>query len=139
MVLPTIGTDLINLAITVRILNVVAYADNGRPVIVRRTTDTHIKAKDGQEVVLGGMVHETALNTTRKVPVLGSIPVIGYLFGGESKQTNKRLVVLVVKPTLVTDYKGITESQAELIEKAKGNKAIKIADLKAEYKGDPPK
>ena len=164
-VTPTIGTELINMAVVVRILNHVGLADNERPIIVRRTLDTHVKAKDGQEVVLGGMVHETVLNTTRKVPVLGSIPVIGYLFGGEIKQTQKRLVVLVIKPSVnipgnlayareiqnypgapvvvtpgvTTGFPGVTEEDSELIEKAKGEKPIKIPDLKVEYRGDPPK
>jgi type II secretory pathway component GspD/PulD (secretin) len=137
-VTPLIGTELTDLDIDLRVLNHVGFADNGRPLIVRRTSGTHVKARSGQEVVLGGMVHETVLNTTRKVPILGSIPVVGYLFGGEIKQNQRRLVVVTVCPTYVTDFSGMTDDDRGLIDRAEGKAPIRLPELDVELRGDPP-
>jgi type II secretory pathway component GspD/PulD (secretin) len=136
-VTPSIATNLIGLDIDMRILNHIGSADNGRPIIVRRTANTHVKATSGQEVVMGGLVYETALNTTRKFPILGSIPVVGYLFGGEIKQTQKRLVVVAVKPTVITDFSGMTAKDRAVVDKAKGEKPIRLPRHNVKFQGDP--
>ena len=112
---PMIGTELVDLDINFRILNHLGYGDNGTPIIARRTSNSRVKAKDGEEIVVSGLTLETYLNSSRKVPVLGSIPLLGYLFGGESKQTMKRMVVLVVKPNVMRkEFGGLTMSETKL-------------------------
>ena len=113
-VTPSIGSELVNLDINFRIINHLGFDDEGLPLVARRTSETEVKAEDGKEIVLGGLVHETYLNSTNKIPVLGSIPGLGYLFGGESKNTLKRMVVLVVQPEVLRgEFKGITTPEQE--------------------------
>lgn len=135
-VTPTVGTDTISMTVTTQVVNHVAYADNGVPVVVERKAATDVTAADGQEIVLGGMVYETPINASNKVPFLGSLPVIGYLFGGETKQSNKRLVVVAIKATKLTTS-GVMPEDADTMEKAKGNKAIELPGVKAKLAGDP--
>lgn len=133
---PIVGTETTSMTVETRVVNHVAYADNGVPVVVERRASTQVQAADGQEIVLGGMVYETPINAANKVPVLGSLPVIGYLFGGETKQSNKRLVVIAIKATKL-DGEGMTPEDADIIETAKGNKAIHLPGVKAKLAGDP--
>jgi type II secretory pathway component GspD/PulD (secretin) len=76
--------------------------------------------KDGEEVVFGGVSRDTTIQTTRKVPILGSIPVIGYLFGGELKAKKQVTVVETVKADCVQGCGGLTEVQQSTINAAKG-------------------
>ena len=113
-VTPTIGTELVNLDINFRIINHIGYGDNGVPILNRRTSETNVKCVDGKEIVMGGLTHETYLRSVNKIPVLGSIPYLGYLFGGERKQALKRMVVLVVKPTVLRgEFAGLSTSEGE--------------------------
>ena len=45
-----------------------------------RTAETQVMVKDGQTIVIGGMISETKTKVKRKVPVLGDIPILGELF-----------------------------------------------------------
>ena len=113
-VTPTIGTELVNLDINFRIINHVGYGDNGVPILTQRTSQTNLKCVDGKEIVMGGLTHETYLKSVNKIPVLGSIPYLGYLFGGERKQALKRMVVLVVKPTVLrSEFAGLSADEGE--------------------------
>jgi type IV pilus assembly protein PilQ len=58
---------------------------------------------DGETVVLGG-VYETELrNTVNKVPVLGDIPGLGYLFRNKSKIDNNKELLIFVTPKILRD------------------------------------
>jgi len=135
-VTPTVGTDTISMDVTTQVVNHVSYADNGVPVVVERKAATKVQAADGQEIVLGGMVYETPINASNKVPFLGSLPVLGYFFGGETKQNNKRLVVVAIKATKLTGA-GMTPDDADIMETAKGNKALLLPGVKVKLAGDP--
>ncbi|HNV55565.1 MAG TPA: hypothetical protein PKO17_10395, partial [Pseudomonadales bacterium] len=54
------------------------FDGEGVPMIAERQQSSTVRVKDGEEVVLGGVVRDAKVQTTRKVPVLGSIPVLGY-------------------------------------------------------------
>jgi type II secretory pathway component GspD/PulD (secretin) len=135
-VTPTIGTDDIRLAVETSVINHVGYADNGRPIVAKRASTAEVTVPEGKEIVLSGMVHETEVHENRKVPILGSLPFIGYLFGNEIKQMNRRLVVVVLKATRVEDYKGMTPEDENVVERAKGNLPIKMPGVRFELRGD---
>ncbi|HRR83316.1 MAG TPA: hypothetical protein P5118_24330, partial [Planctomycetota bacterium] len=133
---PTVGTESISMNVTTQVVNHVAYADNGVPVVVERKAATVAQAADGQEIVIGGLVYETPINAANKVPIFGSLPILGYLFGGETKQANKRLVVVAIKATRHQGG-GLAPEDADIIETAKGNKAIELPGVKPKLAGDP--
>ena len=60
-----------------------------------------LNVQDGQTVVLGGMVSEHVLTMKDKVPVLGSLPLLGRLFRSESKTTQKRNLLVFITPTII--------------------------------------
>jgi general secretion pathway protein D len=50
------------------------------PVTQKRTVDTTVIVKDSQTVVIGGLIDDSSTRNDTKVPVLGDIPVLGWLF-----------------------------------------------------------
>ncbi|MBC8377309.1 MAG: hypothetical protein H8E26_14805 [FCB group bacterium] len=91
---------------------------DGIPIISTRRAFTEVIVKNGQTVVLGGLMQESDVITVSKIPILGSIPIIGELF--KSTQTNKKKTELLVMitPQIVDVYKnGIKRKDLEKIPK----------------------
>lgn len=71
-------------------------AVNGAPTTTVRRADTNLRVKEGETIVLGGLILDTKKKNTSKVPVLGDIPVIGKLFRTESSYECKKEVVIMI-------------------------------------------
>ena len=82
----------------------ISTATGGKvPSIDKRELVTQVVVNDGETVVLGG-VYETELrHTTNKVPVLGDIPGLGYLFRSKSKTDNNTELLIFVTPKILRD------------------------------------
>ena len=75
-----------------------------------RESDSVIRAQDGDVVVIGGLMKSHTIDQTSKVPFLGDIPGLGYLFRNTSKMQQKTELVILLKPTVV----GVNTWQKEL-------------------------
>jgi MSHA biogenesis protein MshL len=64
-------------------------------------TDSVVKSRDGQVIVIGGLMTESSSDNRAKVPGAGDVPVVGALFGKSARQTIKRELVILLKPTVV--------------------------------------
>lgn len=51
-----------------------------RPVTISRTAETEVQIKDGQTVVIGGLVKNKTTRAIKKIPILGDIPILGFFF-----------------------------------------------------------
>lgn len=69
---------------------------NEGPITSTRTAETEVLIKDGQTVVIGGLVKEDELVKVKKIPILGDIPIVGLLF-------TRREVSSTANPTEKTD------------------------------------
>ena len=70
---------------------------------VSRGASTMVRVKNGQTVVIGGMLASTESKTVKKVPLLGYIPILGWLFTSvSSRRTNTDLVIFIT-PTILVD------------------------------------
>lgn len=66
-----------------------------------RSTDTTVLVKDGETIVIGGLISDTVNDSTSKVPLLGDIPILGWLFKSKSSDRNRQeLLVFVTTRTL---------------------------------------
>ena len=65
--------------------------------------DSVVRAKNGQVVVIGGLMREGSSNDRSQVPGVGNAPVVGKLFGSTSRSTQKRELVILLKPTVITN------------------------------------
>jgi general secretion pathway protein D len=71
------------------------------PVTQKRTVDTTVIVKDNQTVVIGGLIDDsTSINTT-KVPVLGDIPILGWLFRSTSQANQKTNLYIFLTPRVI--------------------------------------
>jgi MSHA biogenesis protein MshL len=66
-------------------------------------TDNVIKTKDGQVVVIGGLMTESNRDDRAKVPGAGDVPVLGAFFSKGGQTSVKRELVILLKPTVVKD------------------------------------
>ncbi|HTH77482.1 MAG TPA: secretin N-terminal domain-containing protein, partial [Ramlibacter sp.] len=64
-------------------------------------TDSMVKTRDGQVIVIGGLMTESASDNRARVPVAGQVPIVGAAFGKAEKSMTKRELVILLKPTVV--------------------------------------
>jgi general secretion pathway protein D len=69
----------------------------------KRTVTTTVLVDDGGVVVLGGLITDSAREGENRVPILGSIPIIGELFKTRSGNKEKRNLMLFIRPTIIRD------------------------------------
>jgi type IV pilus assembly protein PilQ len=80
----------------------------GRSTVAGFAIDTkHVKTQvlveNGGTVVIGGIYTQTERDTVNKVPLLGDIPILGYLFQNKARSTNKTELLVFITPKIVTD------------------------------------
>jgi type II secretory pathway component GspD/PulD (secretin) len=75
----------------------------GWPVIDTRSTQTSIIIRSGQTIVLGGFIKEDDKTYTRKVPLLGDIPLLGNLFKYDYVNKEKRNLLIFITAKLITE------------------------------------
>jgi len=100
-VTPTVGDETTILDANVSLTNLIGYDDKGYPALDTVKQVSQVSVKNGSEVVLGGLNRITVLKDTRKAPFLGSLPVVGYLFGGETNIHKESTVVVSISPSLL--------------------------------------
>ena len=69
----------------------------------KREIETTVLVDNNQIIVLGGLIDEDIQEVVSKVPLLGSIPVLGRLFQSSSKSTSTKNLMVFLKPTILTD------------------------------------
>jgi general secretion pathway protein D len=79
------------------------------PTTTKRSMETTTIARDNQTIVVGGLVRDNITLSERKVPFLGDIPWLGWLFRFQSKQTEKLNLLVFLTPHLIRDENDIAE------------------------------
>lgn len=86
---------------TKQILNAAGQADAEAPIMNVKEAGTIIRVDDGAMAVLGGLISTSKEVSNSRIPGLGDIPILGYLFRQETHKTMKRELVIFLKPTIV--------------------------------------
>jgi type IV pilus secretin PilQ/predicted competence protein len=73
------------------------------PIVATRQASTTVRLKDGNSVIIGGLLSEDKTTVVTKLPILGSIPLIGLLFQHQSIQTRKTDLVIEVTPRILPE------------------------------------
>jgi general secretion pathway protein D len=121
---PSISIDrMVRLEISLESTDLLSATDF-RPTTLKRTVDTTAIVKDRNTVVLGGLIDNTASNTVYKIPCLGDIPGIGYLFSNRGETTTKTNLYVFLTPKVIQ-----TSAEATKIYK---NKREEIETLQEE-------
>jgi len=71
----------------------------------KRSIKTSVLVDDGGILILGGLISEEVSDTETKVPLLGDIPIIGFLFRSENTTKTKANLMVFLRPTIIRDHK----------------------------------
>ncbi|MCW5942973.1 MAG: hypothetical protein KIS66_12120 [Fimbriimonadaceae bacterium] len=77
------------------------FTDFNAPIVNQRQADTTVTVKDGETIILGGIIRNTVTSTTKKIPLLGDIPILGNLFKSTSKSNQKTELLVFLTPRVV--------------------------------------
>ncbi|BEV73358.1 MULTISPECIES: type II secretion system secretin GspD [unclassified Paludibacterium] len=83
-----------------------ASANSTLPTFNIRSVETSVTVEDGGIIAIGGLIQETVSNNQDKIPLLGDIPGLGWLFRHQVKARNKTNLLVFLKPTIVRDDGG---------------------------------
>jgi type IV pilus assembly protein PilQ len=85
----------------------VTTADGDISLLQSRTLNSgEIRLRDGQTLILSGIIQETDRTSVSKVPILGDIPILGALFRSTSKNNQRQEVVVLLTPQILNDNRG---------------------------------
>ncbi|MBU8923378.1 MAG: hypothetical protein KOO63_16295 [Bacteroidales bacterium] len=76
------------------------------PIISTKQTTSHVVVKNGSSLIIGGMLSESIIESVVKIPILGDIPILKYLFSRRSKETNKTELTIFITPRFKTEITG---------------------------------
>jgi general secretion pathway protein D len=103
--------ETVRLEVNQEITNIVPEAPIGNAgfsdvVTSKRTIETSVLADDQQTIILGGLIQDDITINDNKIPFLGDIPAIGWLFRSESRSNTKRNLLIFLRPSVVRDKAG---------------------------------
>ena len=84
------------------------------PTTSKRTVKTQVVARDQGTIVIGGLIQEKFIRSVKKVPLLGSLPLLGWLFRDSSMIKQKTNLLLFLTPYIIrdeSDYRRIYEKK----------------------------
>ena len=73
------------------------------PALTTRRTATELELKDGQTFAIAGLLNNTMNSTLQKIPGIGDIPVLGYLFKSKAAQKNRTELVVMITPEILRE------------------------------------
>jgi general secretion pathway protein D/type IV pilus assembly protein PilQ len=104
-VTPVINTDgYITTTLHVERSTIAGLVANQYPILNNRKIDAILRVKDGDTIVMGGLVDDESTKTTTKVPLLGDIPVVGALFKNVNTSKLHNEIVFLITPHIVAEH-----------------------------------
>lgn len=94
------------------------------------SSETKILAKDGQTVVIGGLLRDRTERVESKVPILGDIPLIGFFFKGVTESIQKNEIIILLCPRLI-DSNSLANFERERVESLQRHQARRLNTLPA--------
>ena len=105
------------------------------PTTTKRSTKTSVVVKDSQTVVIGGLMEEREDVSINKIPILGDIPVLGWLFKNTSRQKTKTNLLVFLTPHIVKEAEQLMKlSNDKKTEFAKTEDRFKQGELLVKFK-----
>ncbi len=106
--LPTIvDTNLVNLKITPEVssldyANMITFGGYNIPALRTRRADATVELNSTQSVVLGGLLSTEEFKTVKKVPILGSIPIINFFFSRRETSRQETELLIIISPRIIS-------------------------------------
>ncbi|MDP8234829.1 MAG: hypothetical protein P9M08_00445 [Candidatus Erginobacter occultus] len=87
------------------------------PIIDIREADTNVTISDGDTIVIGGLISSRTMDSVSKIPLLGDIPILGYLFKEEHSTVEKINLLIFITARIVTDETEFSAYEKLMLEK----------------------
>ncbi|MGH9409205.1 MAG: pilus assembly protein N-terminal domain-containing protein [Vicinamibacterales bacterium] len=120
---PTVlSGDLINLKVKPEVssldfTNGITLSGFQVPALTTRRTETELELEDGQTFAIAGLLNNTVNSTMSKVPGIGDIPVLGYLFKSRAYQKDQTELVVMITPSIVRrGSTGVSQGLPSIVE-----------------------
>lgn len=84
-----------------------------------RQSDSIIRARNGQLVVIGGLMRESASQQRAGTPILGRVPLFGHAFSSRQERSTKTELVILLRPTVVDDDRAWRTDSARALERTR--------------------
>lgn len=81
--------------------NAVSFQGFSIPSLLTRRAETDVELKDGQYLVIAGLLDNSWINSVAKVPILGDIPILGQLFRSKDARQRRTELLVLISPQLV--------------------------------------
>ena len=117
----------INLEVTAIDKTATALTSTTLPVTLKRTVDTTVIVENNQTIVIGGLIDDTSTDSETKVPVLGDIPILGWLFKDKAESQLKTNLYIFLTPRVI---KNPNEAESVLQEKQEHMDSIRGGSFK---------
>jgi type II secretory pathway component GspD/PulD (secretin) len=76
---------------------------NGLPQTASREADSTLRLKDGETIVIGGLIRDQDIKTVQEVPILAKIPLFGELFRNRNNTKQRSEVLIFITPHILKD------------------------------------
>ena len=106
------------------------------PGLISRKASTMLSVPDGQTMAIGGLMNSDESKVLTKVPILGDIPIIGEFFKHTSTSKDKRELMILITPTIVTNNDPVKGS-SRMLEEVENSKR-QWQEMEDIYPNDPP-
>ncbi|MBI4714619.1 MAG: hypothetical protein HY760_01510, partial [Nitrospirae bacterium] len=108
------------------------------PIFDKRTAETSVMVADRETVVIGGLIKDDVITNETKVPLLGDIPLLGYLFKFQRKVKVKRNLVIFITPYIIRDAEMLQELSRKNMDRSEAFRKKHHFKEKDEYMLNPP-
>ena len=90
---------------------VTSYTSDNQPIIDSRSLETNMLTKDARMIIVGGLRRNYNTVTVYKIPILGDIPLLGYLFKKNTTEKTRMELIVLITPTIITEETELTEEE----------------------------
>ncbi len=133
---PTVNaSDFVRMEIEQSIDDIDGLGVGDAPITSKRKVSNVVEVRDGQAVVIGGLIRDQESETVAKVPFLGDIPLLGLLFRKTTKTTEKRNLIMIIVPHVIKDPSDLKRLHEKRMEEYR-EFARTMAEREKEYAGE---
>lgn len=100
VVLPVVGLESTEMFIRADSASLDGYTPTGEPIISQSQVKTTVRVRDGEKLVLAGLSRTEKVVQKSGMPWLGDLPLLGYLFSGETKVDRTKRILIVLETTI---------------------------------------
>jgi type II secretory pathway component GspD/PulD (secretin) len=101
------------------------YANETQIILDKTEASSSLVVQDGQTVIIGGLIREDSTKDSTGIPFLKNLPVLGYLFGGRHRKTERVEIIILLTPHVIKNQREAAGITAEYVDNITGLDTMK--------------